>query len=337
VDAWRRFLLEARCGALEPGVLDQPFLSGRWAWFRPPATGRGQRVVNASPVALVRRAKLDAWRALRGAQAPAAVDGRRDRAAQAVFEALERRGAAFMEDLERETGLAQDQVEPGLRQLVYEGAVTADAFSPLCWLLRPERVKARTRARLAAGRGGAEMPLGRWSALPPPVIADDERNGVLQEQQALATVCLALLRRYGVVFRAVLERETLLPPWRTLLAYLRRMEDRGEVRGGRFVDGFSGEQFALPEAVGLLRQSATPSADAAMVVVSAADPLNLGGIVLPGPRTASVAGHRVLLEDGQPAARLVADEFEELPGISARGRRVAREALCVVTPWRRVR
>jgi ATP-dependent Lhr-like helicase len=118
--------------------------------------------------------------------------------------------------------------------------------------------------------------------------------------------------RYGVVFRAVLERESLLPPWRFLLRYLRRMEDRGEVHGGRFVDGFSGEQFALPEAVGLLRGKEGDARNRHLAVISAADPLNLGGIITPGVKTAARPGNRILLLNGIPAARIQGDDLELL-------------------------
>ena len=132
------------------------------------------------------------------------------------------------------------------------------------------------------------------------------------DQARLAALCEALLRRYGVVFRAVLDRETLLPPWRQLLRYLRRMEDRGEVYGGRFVDGFSGEQFALPEAVGLLRRHAAEPVERQVKVINASDPLNLGGIITPGVKTAAKAGNRILLLNGIPAARLQGDDLELL-------------------------
>jgi ATP-dependent Lhr-like helicase len=115
-----------------------------------------------------------------------------------------------------------------------------------------------------------------------------------------------------VVFRAVIQRESLAPPWRYLLRYLRRMEDRGEVLGGRFVDGFSGEQFALPEAAGLLRNMSREAAAGRTAVVSAVDPLNLGGIITPGVKTASRSGNSVLLVDGVPAARMQGDTLELL-------------------------
>jgi ATP-dependent Lhr-like helicase len=131
-------------------------------------------------------------------------------------------------------------------------------------------------------------------------------------QSDLAVIAKALLRRYGVVFRAVLEREALLPPWQYLLRYLRRLEDRGEVQGGRFVDGFSGEQFALPEAVGLLRRQEAEPEQPQWVVISATDPLNLGGIITAGVKTPALNGHRVLLCNGVPMARIQSDAIELL-------------------------
>ena len=157
--------------------------------------------------------------------------------------------------------------------------------------------------------------LGRWSAVGAGRRAG--RDEAFSEQATLAVLCETLLRRYGVVFRAVLERETLLPPWRQLLRYLRRMEDRGEVHGGRFVDGFSGEQFALPEAVGLLRRHVTMPDHDHLRVINATDPLNLGGIITPGVKTPALAGNRILLENGLPAARLQGNEIELLPGAKA--------------------
>ena len=159
------------------------------------------------------------------------------------------------------------------------------------------------------------MMLGRWSAISTGTCAG--RDEAFSEQATLAVLCETLLRRYGVVFRAVLERETLLPPWRQLLRYLRRMEDRGEVHGGRFVDGFSGEQFALPEAVGLLRRHAATPDHNQLRVINATDPLNLGGIITAGVKTPAKAGNRILLENGAPAARLQGDEIELLAGAKA--------------------
>jgi ATP-dependent Lhr-like helicase len=200
------------------------------------------------------------------------------------------------------------QIEQALGTLVVRGLVTADAFSPLRWLIRPEAARRRQlkAAQRHASFSAADM-LGRWSAVR--FVAEKPE---VPNQDELASLCTALLRRYGVVFRAVLERESLAPPWRHLLRYLRRMEDRGEVHGGRFVDGFSGEQFALAEAVGLLRQHSRVPEQHQLVVIGASDPLNLGGLITPGVRTAAVNGHRILLCDGVPLARMQGEVLEVL-------------------------
>ena len=238
----------------------------------------------------------------------------------------------FTADLEQQSGLLRPQLEQALKTLISAGAISSDAFSPVRWLLRPEAQKLR-RSRQAK-RHAVNLPVGRWSITGSGFsshAAGGLSNGT---QQRVAIICQSLLRRYGVVFRAVIQRETLLPPWRELLSYLRRMEDRGEVRGGRFVDGFSGEQFALPEALGLLRKPGDINDGPVFCVISACDPLNLGGLIVPGVKTPAISGNRLLLENGLPVARMLGDELEEFPGISAEASREAQRRLLVVRPWR---
>jgi len=279
--------------------------------------------VSASPIAIVPRDALGPWCMEENKTEIT------NNYALKIMSFLERNGAMFTRDIEQASGLLRPHLEEGLRSLVYAGRVTADAFSPLRWVLRPERQKARIEKRRGAV---ASLPVGRWSLMP--VVEADHERPLAQRQQALAQVCFALLRRYGVVFRAVIQRETLLPPWRELLRAFRRLEDRGEVRGGRFVDGFSGEQFALPEAVGLLRTAAGENHDNKGVVISASDPLNLGGWLTPGPRTPAGLNNRVLLYRGLPVARMVGDQFEELPGLPKSLAGKARERLTIISPWR---
>jgi ATP-dependent Lhr-like helicase len=306
VHCWVQSLFRARVAAPDAAVLDLQFLSGRLNWFRPPtAHGEGRQVVTGSPVALVPRGHLDHWLQAGSGKAQPVVE--RSGAIEEVVARLRADGATFQEDLVRATGLTESGVQEALRSLVYEGAVTADAFSPLLALLAPKSRKRRGRSR-------ERLPVGRWSLLEAPVEHDEDVGPQARRTERLATISLALLKRYGVVFRAVLQRETLLPPWRDLLHALRRLEDRGEVLGGRFVDGFSGEQFALPEAAGLLRQCQRPANNPATAVISGVDPLNLGGILVPGPKTPALASHRILLEDGLPAARLAGDALDVLPG-----------------------
>jgi ATP-dependent Lhr-like helicase len=237
----------------------------------------------------------------------------------------------FTADLAMESGLLPQNLEQAMAELIAKGLITADAFSPLRWLIRPEAEKRRQQKRLSrARRGFGPALLGRWSV--PSFPAEIDENILFQDQARLATVCEALLRRYGVVFRAVLERESLAPPWRYLLRYLRRMEDRGEVLGGRFVDGFSGEQFALPEAVGLLRNKQEQGSTRTLNTISAADPLNLGGIITPGVKTPARTSNRILLVNGVPAARMMGNELELLQGGDKISSSEAERYLRVIRP-----
>ena len=314
VAAWETGLLATRCADYTPQRLDEQFLSGFLTWFRPLSAGlKRQQLVAATPIAVVPRRHLAGWHSS-GAQSredsnhspPEGIGAR-------LLQSLEKGGAMFSDDLERESGLLRPQFEQAIAALVAQGQVTADAFSPLRWLIRPEAEKRKQEKALRRRRLSPNSQLlGRWSTIS--VGSPGEGQGAISGQALLAIQCEALLRRYGVVFRAVLERENLLQPWRHLLRYLRRMEDRGEVYGGRFVDGFSGEQFALPEAIGLLRRHAVEPAHRKLKVINAADPLNLGGFITAGVRTPAKPGNRILLGNGVPAARLVSGEVELLKG-----------------------
>ena len=313
---WEYSLLRARCQDYSPEQLDQRFLSGQLAWFRPlSAPEQTRTIVSATPLAIVPRTNIPQWLTKRPDP-----DVITDTLASKVLVLLEKNGAMFTSDLEQESGLLLPQLEQALKTLIAAGAITADAFSPVRWLLRPEVQKLR-RSR-ARKHKMVNLPVGRWS-IPVSIKGNDK-------QKRLSVICHSLLRRYGVVFRAVIQRETLLPPWRELLGYLRRMEDRGEVRGGRFVDGFSGEQFALPEALGLLRQPVESNRSSIFTIISACDPLNLGGLITPGAKTPAITGNRILLENGLPVARVMAEELEEFPGISHRASREAKQNLLVI-------
>ncbi|MBT8049227.1 MAG: DEAD/DEAH box helicase [Gammaproteobacteria bacterium] len=311
VAAWEQGLLAKRCADYSPQRLDEQFLSGFTTWFRPGSAGQGtQQLVAATPIAMVSRRQMDFWRtqAPDGAESMGSLAGR-------VFSLLRDQGAMFTVDIERNSGLMEIQVEQAIAELVARGLITSDAFSPLRWLVRSESEK-RRKQRSIRRRGGSFQAglLGRWSVAGETHASASQgpESELFLDQARLAAICETLLRRYGVVFRAVLERESLVPPWRYLLRYLRRMEDRGEVYGGRFVDGFSGEQFALPEAVGLLRRMAAEPSTRQLTVISACDPLNLGGVITPGVKTVARSGNRILLFNGVPVARLQGDELELL-------------------------
>jgi ATP-dependent Lhr-like helicase len=203
-----------------------------------------------------------------------------------IVEALRRRGASFLPELAKTTGLLTSQVEDGLWELAAAGLVTADGFENLRALVDPKRRRGEGSARLKMPRHAA----GRWALLE---IAGSSQTAD-ERAEAFAR---QLLLRWGVVFRDLLARETLAPVWRDLLIALRRMEARGEIRGGRFVSGFLGEQFARPEAVDLLRSVRRNPAQTPLKI-SAADPLNLIGIILPGGRISPLAAQVVELDAG---------------------------------------
>jgi ATP-dependent Lhr-like helicase len=225
--------------------------------------------------------------------------------AQNLRETLKERGASFFADLAAATGHLPAEVEEGLWELVVAGLVTADGFDNLRALLDPRRRRAEGRERARRPRHAA----GRWSLLRtvrPSTVATRETQ---DPRSARADhVARQLLRRYGVVFRDLLAREVLVQSWRDLLVVYRRMELKGEVRGGRFVSGYVGEQFALPEAVEALRafKKSQGAAVAAEIKLSACDPLNLCGVILPGPRVPAVPSSFIVFRDGLPVRTLTA-------------------------------
>jgi ATP-dependent Lhr-like helicase len=249
--------------------------------------------VRATPITLVKRESLAHWQ--RRASTPASAENLSPRA-QKILESLRDHGASFFDDLVHDTGLLRADVEQGLGELVSRGRVSSDSFAGLRALITSKKRRERLRQYR---RPLTEMhDAGRWS-LPRRLHAEPSPEALASP--AVDHVARVLLRRYGVVFRKLLERETGQPPWRELFYVYRRMEARGEIRGGRFVTGFAGEQFALPEAADLLR---TVSRDAVIdrVSISAADPLNLVGIVTPGEKVPALSGNRVLFEQGVPVA-----------------------------------
>ncbi|CAL1240792.1 DEAD/DEAH box helicase [Candidatus Methylocalor cossyra] len=288
--AWEGDILPARIADYDPAWLDALCLSGKTVWTRlSPATG-GQGPVKASPLALFGRRHLGRWRVFAEPdEGPELSAG-----ARLVAELLARRGALFFEELAEAAGLLKSQLERALAELVGRGWIASDSFMGLRALLLPEHKKQRYRG-LSFGMEEA----GRWTLVRPPswptVSAESRR-------EAVEHLAGTLLRRYGVMFRALLARETLAPPWQELLSVYRRLEARGELRGGRFVAGQFGEQFALPEAVEVLRAVRKRPPQGTLVAVSAADPLNLVGIVTPGARIPALAGHRLLFRDGIPLA-----------------------------------
>ena len=296
--AWESDVLPARLGEYDPLWLDGLCLSGEIAWGRlspaGPSNGHKSGPIRTTPIALFRRERGAVWQALTAQPDPAALP--LSHSGRAVLDVLDDRGASFFGDLVSATGLLRTEVEKGLGELVAWGLVTSDSFAGLRALLVPSDRRRpiggfRRRGRIAPF--GVET-AGRWSRVRP--------GSPLPEDQIAVAIAWQLLRRYGVVFRRLVARETLLAPWRDILRVYRRLEARGEIRGGRFVGGFSGEQYALAEAVGLLRAVRREEAKGELVTVSGADPLNLVGIITPGDVVTGLATNRVLYRDGIPVA-----------------------------------
>jgi ATP-dependent Lhr-like helicase len=209
-----------------------------------------------------------------------------------VRDILSSGGAMFAGDLVRRLGVPAAEIDLALWELVAAGLVTADGFDSLRMLINPRR------KHTSGTRSRAKQAAGRWSLFR--ALDQEELTGaqaVVRREAEVESACRMLLARYGVVFRDLVERETTVPRWRELLGLLRRLEARGEVRGGRFVSGFGGEQFALPAALESLREARRSGIKIESVTIAAADPLNLIGIVVPGERVAAVAGNRVTFDE----------------------------------------
>jgi ATP-dependent Lhr-like helicase len=247
--------------------------------------------------------------------------------AQAVGEFIRQNGASFFDDVIAGTGLLRPHVEEALAELVALGVVTSDSFGGLRALLVPSDQRGPTSGRHRRRRAAAGMEdAGRWALA--------RRGNPAQPPEALEHAARTLLLRYGVVFWRVLEREAdWLPPWRDLLRVYRRLEARGEIRGGRFVAGFSGEQFALPGAIGVLRETRRRKESGEWVSLSGADPLNLVGILTPGAKLAALTGNRLLYRDGIPVASVAGGEvrFHEMLDAAAQWQ-VRKALLCGAIP-----
>jgi ATP-dependent Lhr-like helicase len=297
-NAWERQVLARRVRDYDPTSLDQLSLTGAIGWGRlspHPATmeesdGRTRRVIPTSvaPITFFVRDDAD-WMQPRRHGEDEAQERGLSAIAREVLAFLRRRGASFFADIVRSTGKLKSEVETGLWELVAAGFVTADGFDNLRSLIDPKR-------RAGQGHGKTTRPrhaAGRWSLLYIEESQDTDRN-----LQRIEATCWMLLRRYGIVFRELLARENGLPRWRELQFAFRRLEDRGEIRGGRFISGFLGEQFALPIAVESVREVRKVPTSGEVVTVSAADPLNLVGIVVPGERIPAISGRTVTYRDG---------------------------------------
>ena len=296
---WERQVLPARLAQYGPQLLDQLSAAGEFVWWRPrpnsaASPGRSSTVAT-SPIAIVPRAALPLWRLLSGDEAQQSLSG----SAQRVLAALTQRGALFFLELVQYSGLLRVQVEEALGELVARGLVTADSFNGLRALLTPQsrRRGFRGRSRLRGSSSDFDS-AGRWALLQ----ASSTTSPVVARHEAVEHAAKSLLRRYGIVCRKVLARETLAPSWRELLTFYRGAEARGEIRGGRFIEPLGGEQFALIEAIEDLRRLRRDQEPDEWIAVSAADPLNLAGLLDDAARVPAVASRRLVFRNGTAVA-----------------------------------
>jgi ATP-dependent Lhr-like helicase len=277
--------------------------------------------VRTTPIALITRRHFSLWNSL--AAAPRE-ELHLSHGARALFDFLTVHGASFFDDMVGGTNLLRSQAEEALGELVSAGLVNADSYSGLRALLIPSDKKRQLIARRRRVALFGLEDAGRWGLIRK---ARAEQTAT-QDSAAVEQVVDVLLRRYGVVFRKVLEREAdWLPPWHVLLRTLRRLEAQGKIRGGRFVAGMAGEQFALTDAVSSMRAIRRQEAKGDLVSLSAADPLNLTGILTPGARVPALTKNRVLYRDGVPVATHAAGQSEFIVAMEPGKEWEARQAL----------
>jgi ATP-dependent helicase Lhr and Lhr-like helicase len=332
---WERTLLPQRVADYDPRWLDALCLSGAVGWgrisphpaFYSAESGGPRRVVPTSmaPITFFQREEAH-WMDLCLGQRQVPENSLRARLcdlALAIRAHMVQHGSAFAGDLARMLSAPTVEISHALWELVAAGLATADGFDSLRVLIDPRRklsLQAGSRTK-AAGRVAS----GRWCLLGIPqnqAAVEPQRQAELREVQ-IQSACRLLLRRYGVVFRDALPRESTIPRWRDLVGIFRRMEARGEVRGGRFLSGFGGEQYALPEALESLRELRRGSLPDEEITVSAADPMNLSGIVVPGERVPGIPGRSIRFNNGTCVQNSVP---ELLPGETS----AQQESLCLL-------
>jgi len=306
--SWETDILPARIDLYTQDLLETLCATGRFSWLRlhvsPQEDDKKKRSpIRLTPISLLQRHHLPDWKVFTKTAGTVSLSAY----AQKIATALDTKGALFFTDLVMQTGLLRTQVENALGELVSWGLVTSDGFAGLRALITPTNKLPRFSGR--RGRGAAGSPFdraGRWSLIVPLESlendADDVQSFSMIDSESIETIAHTLLMRYGVVFRRVLDRETALPAWRDLLRVYWRMEARGEIRGGRFVQGVSGEQFALPDALGSLRKIRRQDKNGDLIAISAADPLNLTGTLIPGEKVSIASNKHIVFRDGIPIA-----------------------------------
>jgi ATP-dependent Lhr-like helicase len=319
--AWESELYPARIDSYDPGWLDVMCISGRVAWGRYSLPGASKRKlqqnlnrkrcagpIKSTPISLVSRQNIDIWQALANAQAAGSSENSYSALAAKIEIDLEKHGASFFDQVQIRSGLLKTQLEEGLAELVNAGRITSDSFTGLRALLTPNSKKPSTHRRRHRGAMFGVEDAGRWSLLKtfsfPETKKPSRHWDVLDDDQLERLVCI-YLQRWGVLFRSLLERESYAPPWRVLLTILRKMELRGAIRGGRFVAGVGGEQFAYSEIVDELRKANRDKKNSFVhkyYCLSATDPLNLLNLLLPNRKLSRLVNNRVLYQGGVPLA-----------------------------------
>jgi ATP-dependent helicase Lhr and Lhr-like helicase len=268
--AWEEEILPRRVKDYRREYLDALTMNGEFAWGR--LWGGASTAIRVTPIAFIPREDLDTWLKLAEPPSMEKLCG----AGNDIFKALQAGGAMFPQNLQKAANLVPAHMEMGLADAVSHGIATCDSFAALRQMITPP-----SRRRIAL------QPVGRWTTFRPlaPTPPDEATHELIAKQ---------LLARTGVVFHRILTREKLPVPWSTLIRIYRRMELKGEVRGGRFISGFTGEQFALPQAVeqlrALRRQGTRPP-----ITLPSTDPLNFQGILTPEKRIAPSRHQEVLV------------------------------------------
>ncbi|TPG09859.1 DEAD/DEAH box helicase [Rhodanobacter glycinis] len=332
--AWESEVLPARIDDYSISWLDELCRAGRISWARlRTGSGGGGGPVRSTPIVLLPRRDLAVWTSVASGDDPQEI--LLSSRAQAVADALRERGALFFDELLDATRLLRTELEDALGELVAAGRVSADSFAGLRALLLPaaKRDGGRHRRLRRHQLNGIED-AGRWSLArvatrsAPTAAVPAVKGGNKADPEVIEHIARTLLRRYGVVFWKLLEREApWLPSWRELLRVYHRLEARGEIRGGRFVEGLVGEQFALPEAIAPLRAVRQRADDGELVCLSGSDPLNLVGTVLVGDKVPALAGSHVLYRDGAAIAALIGGKAAPLIELSPADAQAARHAL----------
>ncbi len=329
---WESDILPARIAEYDPHWLDEHCRAGRFVWTRLPsrrgAVGLAAGPIRSTPITLLARRNVKVWSELGQPHDPAQLSYK----PRTVLDFLRDHGASFFDDIADGVGLLPVEVEESLGELVALGFVNSDSFGGLRALLVPANRRASSSGR---GRRGRRMALfgmadaGRWAIVRRDSPEAARRPGDNPEAaHAVEQVVRSLLRRWGVIFWKLLAREAdWLPSWRDVLLCCRRLEARGEIRGGRFVAGFAGEQFATPEAIEPLREARRRPPTGEYVSLSGADPLNLLGILTPGARLPALTGNRLLYRDGLPMATFAAGEVSFRETLDPKGEWEARNAL----------